>query len=77
MGEKLTKKDGKNVTETFDEIIVTCKPGKLQTDKGKEFLNATFQRRLADLEIQFYVSQNEDIKASFVERFNRTFKTKM
>ena len=42
-----------------------------------EFLNVTFQKRLADLGIQFYVNQNEDIKASIVERFNRTFKMKM
>ena len=75
--KKLKKKDGKSVTDAFDEIFVTRKPAKLQTDKGKEFLNATFQRRLADLGIQFYVSQNEDIKASVVERFNRTFKTKI
>ena len=73
--KKLKKKDSKNIT--FDEIFVTRKPFKLQTDKGKEFLNATFQRRLAELQIQFYVSQNDDIKASVVERFNRTFKTKM
>ena len=75
--KKLKKKDGKSVTNAFDEIFVTCKPAKLQTDKGKEFLNVSFQRRLVDLGIQFYVSQNEDIKASVVKRFNRTFKTKM
>ena len=75
--KKLKKKDGKSVTDAFNEIFVTRKPVKLQTDKGKEFLNTTFQRRLADLGIQFYVSQNEDIKASVVERFNRTLKTKM
>ena len=71
---KLKKKDGKSVTDTFDEIFVTRKPVKLQTDKSKEFLNATFQRRLADLKIQFYVSQNDETKASVVERFNRTLK---
>ena len=63
--------------DAFGEIFVARKPVKLQTDKGKEFLNTTFQRRLADLGIQFYVSQNEDIKANVIERFNRTFKTKM
>ena len=75
--KKLKKKDGKSVTDAFDEIFVIHKPAKLQTDTGKEFLNATFQRRLADLGIQFYVSQNEDIKTSVVERFNCIFKTKM
>ena len=75
--KKLKKKDDKSITEAFNEIFTTRKPVKLQTDKGKEFLNATFQRRLAELNIQFYVSQNDDIKTSVVERFNRTFKTKM
>ena len=77
MGEKVEQKDGKNVTDAFDETFVTRKLVKLQTDKGKDFLNATFQKRLADLGILFYISQNEDIKASVIERFNRTFKTKM
>ena len=40
--KKLKKKDGKSVTEAFDEIFVARKPAKLQTDNGKEFLNATF-----------------------------------
>ena len=42
--KKLKKKDGKSVTDAFNEIFVTRKPVKLQTDKGKEFLNTTFQR---------------------------------
>ena len=42
--KKLKKKDGKSVVDAFDEIFVTRKPVKLLTDKGKEFLNATFQR---------------------------------
>ena len=71
------KKDRKNITEALNEIFRTRKPVKLQTDKGKEFLNTIFQRRLAESKIQFYISQNENIKASVVERFNRTFKTKM
>jgi hypothetical protein len=49
----------------------------LQTDKGKEFLNSGFQSMLKDSNVQFYVSQNDDIKASVAERFNRTLKTKM
>ena len=73
------KKDTKGVTEAFGKILEMSgrKPLKLQTDKGKEFVNDTFQRKLRDESIQFYVSQNEDIKASVVERFNRTLKTKM
>ena len=67
----------KTVAEAFQSKINDRKPIKLQTNKGKEFINAFFQDKLPERGIQFYVSQNEDIKASVVERFNRTLKTKM
>jgi len=74
----LKKKDAKSVTEAFERVLSKGRePHKLQTDKGKEFLNDTFQKSLKDRGIQFFVSQNDDIKASVVERFNRTLKTKM
>ena len=74
----LKRKDSKSVTEAFKSILADDrKPLKLQTDKGKEFLNSTFQNMLREKGIQFYTSQNDDIKASIVERFNRTLKTKM
>jgi hypothetical protein len=53
------------------------KPTYLQSDKGTEFLNSSFQSYLKRLGILFYTSQNEDIKCALVERFNRTLKTKM
>ena len=72
------KKDAKSVSDAFDEIFAGGrKPVKLQTDKGKEFVNAPLQKKLKHEGVPFYVSQNEDIKASVVERFNRTLKTKM
>ena len=49
----------------------------LQTDKGTEFLNTAFQRMLVVNDIHWYSTENEDIKASVIERFNRTLKTKM
>jgi len=49
----------------------------LQSDKGTEFFNSTFQQMLRRHGIHFYTSENENIKASVVERFNRTLKTKM
>ena len=49
----------------------------VQSDKGTEFLNSTFQSMLKRRGIKFYTSENEDLKASVVERFNRTLKTKM
>ena len=53
------------------------KPITIQGDKGKEFLNSKFQGFLSDNKIAFFSTENDDIKASIVERFNRTLKEKM
>src|SRR6266568_2007344 len=73
----LKNKSAKTVTESFRSVISLRKPNFLQTDKGTEFLNSTFQRLLEENEIKFYTSQNEDIKCAVVERFNRTLKSRM
>lgn len=52
-------------------------PKHLMTDKGKEFVNVTLKKLYHERGIHFYTSQNPDVKASVVERFNRTLKTKM
>ena len=49
----------------------------VQSDKGTEFLNSTFQSTLRRYGIKFYTSKNEDVKASVAERFNRTLKQKI
>ena len=54
----------------------TGKPNMVQSDKGKEFLNSTYQSMLQRHDIKFYTSENEDIKAAVVERFNTALKTK-
>ena len=46
------------------------------TDKGMEFMNRKFQTFLKKHHIRFFTTYNET-KASIVERFNRTLKTKM
>ena len=51
-------------------------PEKLQTDKGTEFLNRNFQSFLKGKNIHFFTT-NSELKASVVERFNRTLKTRM
>jgi Chromo (CHRromatin Organisation MOdifier) domain len=58
-------------------MLVERHPAHLQTDKGTEFLNKKFQSMLKSNAIRFYTTENSDIKASVVERFNRTLKTKM
>ena len=49
----------------------------LQSAKGTEFKNVQFQSLLKEYDIRFYTSENDDIKAAIVERFNRTLKTRM
>ena len=49
----------------------------VQSDKGTEFLNPTFQSMLRRHGMKFYTSENKDIKAGVVERCNRTLKEKM
>ena len=71
------RKFGRDVAEAFERIIADRKCNMVQSDKGTEFLNSTFQSMLRRHDIKFYTSENEDLKAAVVERFNRTLKTKM
>ena len=72
--EPLKNKGGAALTVAFTKMIAYNQCKLLQTDKGTEFLNGTFQKLLKDRKIQHYTSENDDIKASVVERFNRTLK---
>jgi len=65
------------VTDAFSSLIGDRKPKLLQTDKGTEFLNSTFQKMLADNDIRHYTSENDDIKAAVVERWHRTLLGKL
>jgi len=70
-------KSARDVTSAFEKILDERQCSMTQSDKGTEFLNSTFQSMLQRRGIHFYTSENEDLKASVVERFNRTLKTKM
>ena len=48
----------------------------MQTDDGKEFYNHTFQKLMKDKDIHHF-STTGDTKASMVEQFNRTLKSRM
>jgi transposase InsO family protein len=72
--EPLKNKGGSTLTAAFSKMITDQQCKLLQTDKGTEFLNATFQKLLKDRNIRHYTSENDDIKAAVVERFNRTLK---
>ena len=73
----LKSKSGGALIDGFKKILKSGrKPDVLQTDKGTEFTNREFQSFLKENKISFFTTQNET-KASVVERFNRTLKTKM
>ena len=73
----LKTKQGQELVKAFRTILSSGrKPLKLQTDKGTEFLNRQFQKFLRDNNIHFF-TVNSELKASVIERFNRTFKNKM
>lgn len=72
----LKDKSGTSLVKAFDSIEDPL-PRSLQTDKGTEFTNRNLQRWLKDKGVHFFTTENEDIKASIVERFNRTLKSKM
>lgn len=73
----LKNKTGPTLVSAFDSIFADRQPQALQTDKGTEFINKTFQKYLKDRGVRFFTTENEDIKASIVERFNRTLKEKL
>jgi Integrase core domain/Chromo (CHRromatin Organisation MOdifier) domain len=76
--EPLRKKTGNDTVKAFSKIFAESgrKPQKLQTDKGTEFLNSTFQNFLKSEEIEFFTT-NSDFKAAVCERFNRSLKGRM
>jgi hypothetical protein len=49
----------------------------LQTDKGKEFYNWHVKDLLKRYRVEHISSENDDVKASIVERFNRTLREKI
>jgi len=73
----VARKSARDVVEAFEKILADQKCTMVQSDNGTEFLNSTFQSMLKRNGIKFYTSENEDLKASVVERFNRTLKEKM
>ncbi|MCP4099634.1 MAG: DDE-type integrase/transposase/recombinase, partial [Planctomycetaceae bacterium] len=71
----IMSKHGVEIVESLKHIFRTStrKPKRLQTDKGKEFLNTKVHRFLQENEIQLFTTES-DKKASIAERFNRTMK---
>ena len=66
-------KTGKSTTTAFKSLFGKAKrkPDELWSDRGKEVYNKTFLNFLKEQNIHIY-STHSDLKAVFVERFNRT-----
>ena len=74
----LRSKNAEAVVDGFKKLFEEIKFNvvNLQTDEGKEFYNKKVQAYFKRLKIHHYSSYSEH-KASVVERFNRTLKTKL
>ena len=81
----LKSKTGKDVSSAFQSVLqdpkyskpIKRRPVCVRTDKGKEFLNTTFQNLLKCEGIQFQVCKNPDIKCSLIEGAHRTVRDKL
>lgn len=71
-------KSGKDVTLAMEKILLDVKvpPKNLQTDRGKEFFNVEFQKLMKNFQINHYATFS-NLKASIVERVNRSLKSNM
>ena len=74
----LKNKSGSTLLNAFQTLFKDSGrlPRNLQTDKGSEFYNRLVKTFLKEKGVHLFSTENET-KASVVERFNRTLKTKM
>ena len=73
----LKNKSASSLVTALKGLLVNIAPTTLQTDKGLEFLNISVRRLLKEHGVHHFSTHNEETKASIVERFNRTLKTRM
>ena len=73
----IKNKTGSVMARALTKIFHQEKYHHLQTDKGKEFYNAKVKSVLETNNINHFSTENDDIKASIVERFNRTIQNRL
>ena len=79
----LRAKTGTAVSSAFRSILekyskpVRRRPIWVRTDKGKEFVNRTFQAMLRKEGIQFQICKDPNVKCAIVERSHRTVREKL
>lgn len=72
----IKNKKGPTVLEALKSVLEHRKPKRIHSDEGNEFLNNECKKYMIKHDIKLYVTRS-DLKASVVERFNRTLKSKM
>lgn len=72
----IKRKTPAEIIRGFDEIFssTTRRPIKIQSDKGREFVNKHVKLYFADKDIQFFTTRDPATKAAICERFIRTIK---
>lgn len=70
----LKDKSGKEVEKGLSNILDNISPRKIRSDAGSEFKNKWISKLLKSKDIYHHVTMNE-VKANYVERFNKTLKT--
>lgn len=69
-------KQGKVVCDAVRDVLKSQMPLKIQSDHGNEFYNSHFKSLMTELNITHYSTESY-LKASIIERFNRTLKTRL
>ena len=75
--EPLRSKRGSEVVAALRKTLKGLGYESLQTDKGREFFNSDVSEFLTSEGIKHFATENDDIKASIVERFNRSLRNKI
>ena len=73
----LRSKGGEDVSRALRQLFEREKFRTMQSDKGKEFYNARVKAVLSIFGIHHFSTENEQIKAAIVERFNQTLRKRM
>ena len=74
----IKRKTGEAVSEALKGLFERVQGYQLlQTDKGKEFYNSRVKDVLKEEGIRLFSTENETMKATIVERFNRTLRNKI
>lgn len=75
----LKNNTGKDIKLAFQSIFDSSNraPMKVRSDQGKEFNNAVVKKMFQEKNIDYFTTQNTEIKAHFAERCIKTIKTKL